>query len=101
MIIYFIYKNKSGSTKSTDDMEEEGLAHLVEGTVEMQPYKEDNEAKIENRSLRKGGSLPKTTVSRQYRFNNIIKTLSLSPYQSPSSSPNEDDLESGVNDHRP
>ncbi|XVF41850.1 hypothetical protein PTKIN_Ptkin01aG0313700 [Pterospermum kingtungense] len=41
LILYFMYKNKSVSAKSTEAMEEEGSAHLVKGGIEMNSLEED------------------------------------------------------------
>ncbi|OMP03250.1 SWEET sugar transporter [Corchorus olitorius] len=93
LILYVIYKNKSGSAKSTEAMEEEGSAHLVKGGIEMHSLEED----LTNRSLNKGKSLPKPHFNRQYSLQKIVKTLSLNPYELQSSWPHESDVEEGSN----
>ncbi|OMO98649.1 SWEET sugar transporter [Corchorus capsularis] len=92
LILYVIYKNKSGSAKSTEAMEEEGSAHLVKGGIEMHSLEED----LTNRSLNKGKSLPKPHFNRQYSLQKIVKTLSLNPYALQSSWPHESDVEEGT-----
>ncbi|KAF9605440.1 hypothetical protein IFM89_017459 [Coptis chinensis] len=79
LILYMIYYSKSGSTKSAEEMEEEGSTHLVGGDLEMGEY--NNEKETKERSLHKGRSLPKTSVSRQLSLQKIVKTHSLSPYE--------------------
>ncbi|EOY11538.1 hypothetical protein QUC31_009429 [Theobroma cacao] len=81
LILYFIFKNKSASAKSPEAMEEEGSAHLVKGGIEMHSLEDD----LKNRSLNKGKSLPKPHVSRQNSLQNIMKTVSLTPYELQSS----------------
>uniref|UniRef100_A0A5B6YYG4 Putative bidirectional sugar transporter SWEET16-like n=2 Tax=Davidia involucrata TaxID=16924 RepID=A0A5B6YYG4_DAVIN len=95
LIIYMMYKNKSFPPKSTEAMEEEGSAHLAKGGIEMQDMDEDDEDEAKNRSLSKGRSLPKPSLSRQYSIQKIMKTLSLSPYELESSFPYENDVENG------
>ncbi|KAI8548150.1 hypothetical protein RHMOL_Rhmol07G0249800 [Rhododendron molle] len=77
LILYTVYNNKSPSTKS---MEEEGSTNLIKNAIEMQGHDKDDPKSI-NRSLHKGSSLPKSSVSRQYSFNKLVKTLSLTPYE--------------------
>ncbi|KAI3855170.1 hypothetical protein MKW92_018447 [Papaver armeniacum] len=65
LIMYIIYNNKSKSRKSSmEKLEEEGSPDLVHGVVEMDKYNEEMMMKKE-RSLNKGGSLPKPTVLKQ------------------------------------
>ena len=71
-------------------MKEEGSAHFVKVGIEMGALEGDEEAKLNDRSLRKGRSLPKPSVIRQYSFQRIFKTLSLSPYEIHSNLPCED-----------
>lgn len=76
-----MYKNGPTSEESGDKMEEEGSAHLFKGAIQMRDFSEDDEeAQKKNRSLNKGNSLPKPSLARQYS-QNIMKTLSLSPYE--------------------
>lgn len=84
-----MYNNK----KSAEAIEEEGgSAHLVKGGIEMLSV-EDN---LNNRRLNKGKSLPKPNFNRQYGMQNIIKALSLTPYELQSSWPlHESDIEEG------
>lgn len=95
LILYFMYKNKSVSAKSTDAMEE-GSAHLVKGGMEMHSLEEED---LKIRGLNKGKSLPKPHLNRQYSFQKIIKTISLSPYELQSGWPDENDIEHGHTDH--
>jgi hypothetical protein len=101
LILYAVYKNKSNiiSTKSTEKMEEEGSAHLVKGIIQMQAFHEDDEEVLKNRSLNKGRSLPKPPVNRQYSFQRILKTFSLSPYEIHANYAHEDDVENGEKIH--
>jgi solute carrier family 50 protein (sugar transporter) len=101
LILYAVYKNKSNiiSTKSTEKMEEEGSAHLVKGIIQMQAFHEDDEEVLKNRSLNKGRSLPKPPVNRQYSFQRISKTFSLSPYEIHANYAHEDDVENGEKIH--
>ncbi|XP_021283031.1 bidirectional sugar transporter SWEET17-like, partial [Herrania umbratica] len=94
LILYVIYKNKSASAKSPEAMEEEGSAHLVKRGIEMHSLEDD----LKNRSLNKGRSLPKPHVSRQYSLQKIMKTISLTPYESQSSYPLHSDVEDGNTD---
>ncbi|KAI3968124.1 hypothetical protein MKW92_027328 [Papaver armeniacum] len=65
LIMYIIYNNKSKSMKSSmEKLEEQGSPDLVHGVVEMDKYNEEMMMKKE-RSLNKGGSLPKPTVLKQ------------------------------------
>ncbi|XP_022720127.1 bidirectional sugar transporter SWEET17-like [Durio zibethinus] len=95
LILYVIYKNNSVSAKSTKATEEEGSAHLVKGGIKMHSLDDD----LKNRSLNKGKSLPKPHVNRQYSFQKIVKTLSLTPYELKSSWPLDRDLEDGHINH--
>ncbi|XP_077218572.1 bidirectional sugar transporter SWEET16-like [Tasmannia lanceolata] len=81
LIVYTIYRDK----KTDIEKEEEGSAHLIE----MKGY-EDQE-KAPNRSLNKGRSLPKTTVSRQHSLQKIVKAHSLTPYECHSNWTDEDE----------
>ncbi|KAF8007268.1 hypothetical protein BT93_K1310 [Corymbia citriodora subsp. variegata] len=95
LILYTIYKNKSPAPKSkesTEEGEEDGSVHLVKGDVEMGPYEADDESRPKNRTLAKGRSLPKPTVSRQHSLQKIIKALSASPYELRSYVEDEDDI---------
>ncbi|KAK2965877.1 hypothetical protein RJ640_024719, partial [Escallonia rubra] len=74
LTLYALYKNKSVPSKSKEATEEEGSAHLVE----MQGVDEDDEARTKRRSLNKGRSLP--IPSRQHSFQQMMKTISLSPH---------------------
>nr|AJU57231.1 bidirectional sugar transport SWEET 17 [Camellia sinensis] len=102
LILYLVYKNKSSSAKSKDEMEEEeeGSAHLVKTSIEMQDLDDHHDLKSTNRNLNKGRSLPKPSVSRQYSINKIMKTFSLHPYELNSGSLHENDVENGsTKDH--
>ncbi|XP_039029643.1 bidirectional sugar transporter SWEET16-like [Hibiscus syriacus] len=91
LILYVMYKNRSVAPKPDDAMEE-GSAHLMKGSIEMHSLEEN----LHNRSLNKGKSLPKPDINRQYSFQKIIKTLSLSPHELQSSrSPHESVVEEG------
>ncbi|KAF7137169.1 hypothetical protein RHSIM_Rhsim07G0192200 [Rhododendron simsii] len=80
LILYTIYKNKSPSTK-TNEEKEEGSTNLIKNAIEMQGHNEDDPKSI-NRSLHKGSSLPKSSVSLQFNVNKLARTLSLcSPYE--------------------
>ncbi|KAL3843503.1 hypothetical protein ACJIZ3_000906 [Penstemon smallii] len=70
LILYMTYRNKSIPEKMEEEEEEEGSAHLTENDD------------LEIPSLNKGHSLPNTSVVPQYNHNIIIKTLSLSSYES-------------------
>ncbi|KAF7138510.1 hypothetical protein RHSIM_Rhsim07G0192000 [Rhododendron simsii] len=94
LILYTIYKNKSPSTKSKEEREEEGSTNLIKHAIEMQGHDEDD-PKSTNRSLHKGSSLPKPSVSRQYSVDKLVKTLSLNPYELHSSSDHDCDVENG------
>jgi solute carrier family 50 protein (sugar transporter) len=96
LIIYVIYKNKSISAKSVEKMKEEGSAHFVKVGIEMGALEGDEEANLNGRSLHKGRSLPKPSVIRQYSFQRIFKTLSLSPYEIHSNLPCEDVTEKKI-----
>ncbi|KAK6121143.1 hypothetical protein DH2020_045131 [Rehmannia glutinosa] len=94
LILYMTYRNKSSSEESEEKMEEEGSAHLFKRAIQMQDFNEaDQVTNMKNRSLNKGNSLPKPSVIRQYS-QNIMKTLSLSPYELEKF--NEDDIEKGL-----
>ncbi|KAI3440467.1 Bidirectional sugar transporter SWEET, partial [Psidium guajava] len=83
LILYSIYKYKSMASKSeesTDETEEDGSAHLVEGDVEMSSYEVEDENRLKNHTIAKGRSLPKPSLNRQYSLQKIVKTLSMSPY---------------------
>lgn len=63
-------------------MGEEDSARLVRrAAVEMQSFEDDGKASSKNASLSKGRSLPKPSIAREYSFQKILKTLSLSPYE--------------------
>ncbi|XP_038880132.1 bidirectional sugar transporter SWEET16-like [Benincasa hispida] len=87
LIIYGIYKKKSKSTKSTEMMEEEGSAHLVEMGMN------DGDDHQKNRGIIKGLSLPKPTLDRQYSVQNILRSLSYGPYDFHSTGPLDEDDE--------
>ncbi|KAM7481661.1 hypothetical protein LguiB_006244 [Lonicera macranthoides] len=74
LILYTIYKNKSSRKKSEDNDGEEGSAHLIKGTIEMQDI-EDEEKGNFNVSLSKGRSLP--IPSSQHSFQRVMKTITL------------------------
>ncbi|CAL5330171.1 unnamed protein product [Camellia sinensis] len=101
LILYLVYKNKSSSAKSEDEMEDEekeGPAHLVKTSIEMHGL--DDHLKNKNRNLKKGRSLPNPPVSRQYSINKIMKTFSLRPYELNSGSLHVNDVENGsTKDH--
>ncbi|KAI8028636.1 Bidirectional sugar transporter SWEET16 [Camellia lanceoleosa] len=100
LILYFVYKNKSSSAKSKDEMEDEedGSAQVVKSSIEMQGL--DAHLKNKNRNLKKGRSLPNPPVSQQYSIDKIMKTFSLRPYELNSGSLNENDVENGsTKDH--
>ncbi|KAL6964710.1 hypothetical protein U1Q18_035768 [Sarracenia purpurea var. burkii] len=103
LVLYTIYyKSKSPPTKSKEEeKEEEGSAQLVKRAIEMQGGGDDDEdedtAINKNRSLHKGRSLPKPTVSRQISIDKIIRTISFNPYELQASTPHEYDLENGGN----
>jgi len=79
-------------------MEEEGSAHLVKEN-EMGAFEDYEEANVKIRNLHKGSSLPKPSVNRQYSFQRILKTLSLSPYERHPSWPYEEDVGKGEKNH--
>lgn len=82
LILYAAYENKSTSTESTVEMEEEGSVRLMKGTMEMGASGDDgDEAHLKNRGLSKGMSLPKPQINRENSLKGIVKTLSLSPYE--------------------
>ncbi|PON35988.1 SWEET sugar transporter [Parasponia andersonii] len=100
LILYSMYKNKT--KKSTETMEEEGSATLVEGgAVEMQAHGDGGEeADLKHRSLHKGTSLPKPFVKRLYSMpTRIMKTLSLNSYELDSAWAPGDDIESREKNH--
>lgn len=86
LILYTIYKNKSPSTKSEEEREEEGSTDLIKNAIGMQGI---------NRSLRKGSSLPKSSVSQQYNVNKLAKTLSFNPNELYSGRDHNYDVENG------
>lgn len=94
LVLYSLYRNKS-TVK-----EEEGSTHLVRDDIEMQLHEVDfdKEAKVKNRSLVKGRSLPKPSVAKQHSFEKILKTFSLTPLDLQSGWPDEDDIKLG---HKP
>ncbi|KAJ4827220.1 hypothetical protein Tsubulata_049040, partial [Turnera subulata] len=105
LILYAIYKTKSISQKSTKSREEEeGSAHLVREGVEMGAYggggggggDHHNKDDVKNRSLGKGKSLPKPSISRQHSLQKLVKTLSFDLQQS--SWAREADIEKGKPD---
>ncbi|KAJ4969508.1 hypothetical protein NE237_016209 [Protea cynaroides] len=78
LVTYTVYKNKSGSQKSMEKMEEEGSVHLVRGAIEKDRYEEDTETDMsKHRGLNKWISLPKTSVGRPLSSQKIMKTRSL------------------------
>ena len=79
-------------------MEEEGSAHFVKEN-EMGAFEDDEEANVKIRNFHKGSSLPKPSVNRQYSFQRILKTLSLSPYERHPSWPYEEDVGKGEKNH--
>ncbi|PKI49770.1 bidirectional sugar transporter SWEET16-like [Punica granatum] len=85
LILYAMYKNKSPSEESDEDLqkEEERSAHLVKEVIEMKGRKEDGDDQItsKNRALRKGSSLPKPPVIRQSSIGKVLRTLSMGPYE--------------------
>lgn len=107
LILYSIYKNKSGSEKSDQDTEkeeEEVSAHLVKGGggIQMKGYDDGSR----NRAmLNKGSSLPKPSIIRQHSVKKLVKALSMSPYELHAGSSHEEeeddsrngDLEAGKN----
>ncbi|KAF9669890.1 hypothetical protein SADUNF_Sadunf13G0011600 [Salix dunnii] len=100
LILYLMYKNKSASAKTTKAMEEDGLVHLVKGSVDILVHRDkddgDDAGISKNRSLSKGKSLPKPSVNREYSLQKIMKTLSLNDYElSCSSWINEAGVENG------
>ncbi|PIN05381.1 Multitransmembrane protein [Handroanthus impetiginosus] len=97
LILYMIYRNKSTESDEKTKEEEEGSAHLVRGTIQMQDLNEnDQETNMKNRSLNKGNSLPKPPLARQYS-QNLTKTLSLSPHELENL--NENDIEKGFKEN--
>lgn len=100
LILYAIYKNKSISAKSTEEMEDRSTRGLVKGMIEMRGLEDDEEAGLKNRSgLHKGRSLPKPSVNGQNSFQRILKTLSLTPYEIHSNNwqyNHENDIEIGA-----
>ncbi|RZC53089.1 hypothetical protein C5167_011956 [Papaver somniferum] len=93
LIMYIIYNNKSKAKKlPLEKLEEEGAAHLVHGTVEMDKYNEDMKIKKE-RSLNKIWSLPKPTVLRQLSLQKIVKLHSTNVDSLPLSTEDDDDVE--------
>lgn len=72
LILYTIYKNKSSPKKSEDNDDEEGSAHLVKGTIEIQDIENEEKGNF-NVSLSKGRSLP--IPSMQHSFQRLMKTL--------------------------
>ncbi|KAI3896826.1 hypothetical protein MKX03_028332 [Papaver bracteatum] len=93
LIMYIIYNNKSKAKKlSMEKLEEEGAAHLVHGTVEMDKYNEEMKIKKE-RSLNKIWSLPKPTVLRQLSLQKIVKVHSTNVDSLPLSTEDDDDVE--------
>ncbi|KAM7478332.1 hypothetical protein LguiA_026545 [Lonicera macranthoides] len=96
LILYTIYKNKSSPKKSEDkDDEEEGSAHLVKGTIEIQDIENEEKGNF-NVSLSKGRSLP--IPSRQHSFQRLMKTLTLNSneWHSNLASESDHDLENGT-----
>ncbi|KAI3936387.1 hypothetical protein MKW98_000661 [Papaver atlanticum] len=90
LIMYIIYNNKSKAKKlSMVKLEEEGSAHLVHGTVEMDKYNEEMKIKKE-RSLHKIWSLPKPTVLRQLSLQKIVKSHSMNVDSLPLSTEDDD-----------
>ncbi|KAE9458969.1 hypothetical protein C3L33_09133, partial [Rhododendron williamsianum] len=94
LILYTIYNKKSPSTKSEVEREEEGSTNLIKNAIEMQGQNKDDPKSI-NRSLHKGSSLPKSSVSRQYNVNKFAKTLSFNPYELHSDRDHNYDVENG------
>ncbi|XP_055816660.1 bidirectional sugar transporter SWEET16-like [Solanum dulcamara] len=85
LILYFMYY-KSTPTKSTEEKEEKGSAHLM---IQMKDV--DGAHKNENNpNLHKGKSLPKPSLVRQYS-ERLMKTLSNTP-----SSLGSHDIEKGL-----
>lgn len=87
LILYSIYKNKSGKEESEEDTkkeEEERSAHSVKGDIYMTVYEEEDgngrSHSKNHRMLSKGGSLPKPQIIRQYSMRKLVKALSMSPY---------------------
>lgn len=74
-----MYKNKSSSQKSKEEMEEEGSAHLFEAKIEMQEVDDELKPNETNRNLGKVRSLP--NPSRQHSFPRFVKKNSESPRQ--------------------
>ncbi|KAI3968522.1 hypothetical protein MKX01_007832 [Papaver californicum] len=90
LIMYIIYNNKAKSKKlSMEKVEEEGTAHLVQGTVEMAKYNEEMMKKKE-RSLNTGWNLPKATVLRQLSLQKIVKSHSMNVDSLPLSTEDDD-----------
>ncbi|XP_058226155.1 bidirectional sugar transporter SWEET16-like isoform X5 [Rhododendron vialii] len=99
LILYTIYKNKSpspSSTKSNEEREEEGSTNLIKNAIEMQQGHDKDDPKSINRSLHKGSSLPKSSISRQYTVNKLAKTRSLcNPYELRYGPDHDYDVENG------
>nr|GEY56760.1 bidirectional sugar transporter SWEET16-like [Tanacetum cinerariifolium] len=74
IIIYAMYKNKSSSQKSKEEMEEEGSAHLFETKTEMQEVDGELKQNETSRNLAKVQSLP--NPSRQQSFQRLVKIKS-------------------------
>ncbi|GJS59722.1 uncharacterized mitochondrial protein-like protein [Tanacetum coccineum] len=71
LIIYAMYKNKSSSQKSKEEMEEEGSAHLFEAKTEMQEVDDELAPNETSRNLAKVQSLP--IPSRQHSLQRLAK----------------------------
>ncbi|XP_042516765.1 bidirectional sugar transporter SWEET16-like [Macadamia integrifolia] len=96
LVIYGVYRNKSATQKSTEEMEEEVSAHLVQVAIEMGRYEDKDTGKSKHRSLQKGRSLPQTSVARQKSFQKILKTHSLGLQSSSwTDDDDDDDVEKG------
>lgn len=85
LILYMMYRGKSGPAKPTEKSEEEGSAHLVQKDLELGKYKSQETTE---RNLHKGRSLPKS-LSREQSRKKIAKAHSLTPQELQSNWPVE------------
>ncbi|CAK9147318.1 unnamed protein product [Ilex paraguariensis] len=78
LIIYMIYKDKSSLVESEKTEVKEASIHKLEEGIKAQDMNEFDEGKLKSRSA----TLPKPSISRAYTINKLMRSVSMSQYES-------------------
>ncbi|CAK9147319.1 unnamed protein product [Ilex paraguariensis] len=78
LIIYMIYKDKSSLVESEKTEVKEASIHKLEEGIKAQDMNEFDEGKLKSRSA----TLPKPSISRAYTINKLMRSDSMSQYES-------------------